>query len=159
MKPSLKQLSDLQHAYACSRTKMPTDYVVRTKYIDTTANGLTKCVIDWLIFNGHRADRISSAGRYIDESKIVTDIMGHRKKIGSGKYIKSQTSNGYADINATIFGFSVMIEVKMKDKMSEAQIKFAEAERKAGGQYWVSHNFDEFLTDYNSFIKNKSLNL
>jgi hypothetical protein len=58
---------------------MPTDYVVRTKYIDTTANGLTKCVIDYINFIGGQAERISNTGRYIDESRIVTDVLGNRK--------------------------------------------------------------------------------
>lgn len=154
-KLSLQQLSEQDHTYRCSQTKMRADYVVKNKFNDDTANGLTKCITTFLNLKGHRADRISSAGRYIDNSKIVTNVLGHQRKIGTGKFIKGETRNGYADINATVLGFSVMIEVKIKDKMSESQIKFAEAERNAGGQYWVSHNFDEFLTDYNRFIENK----
>ena len=154
-KQSLQMLTDLEWQIRCSKTRMRPDYVSKTKFTDITANGLTKCITTFLNLKGHRADRISSAGRYIDDSKIVTNVLGHQRKIGTGKFIKGETRNGYADINATILGFSVMIEVKIKDKMSESQIKFAEAERNAGGQYWVSHNFDEFLTEYNMFIENK----
>jgi hypothetical protein len=151
MKPSLKQLSDLQHAYACSRTKMPTDYVVRTKYIDTTANGLTKCVTDYINLIGGQAERISNTGRYIDESRIVTDVLGNRKKIGSGKYIKGQGTNGTADISATYKGKSIKIEIKMKDKQSEAQKEYQQAIERAGGIYFICHNFDEFLEKFNTF--------
>ena len=151
MKPSLKQLSDLQHAYACSRTKMPTDYVVRTKYTDATANGLTKCVTDYINLIGGQAERISNTGRYIDESRIVTDVLGNRKKIGSGKYIKGQGTNGTADISATYKGKSIKIEIKMKDKQSEAQKEYQQAIERAGGIYFICHNFDEFLEKFNTF--------
>ena len=152
MKPSLKQLSDLQHAYACSRTKMPTEYVVRTKYTDTTANGLTKCVIDYINFIGGQAERISNTGRYIDESRIVTDVLGNRKKIGSGKYIKGTGTNGTADISATFKGKSIKIEIKMKDKQSEVQKEYQQAIERAGGIYFICHNFDEFLEKFNTFV-------
>jgi F0F1-type ATP synthase alpha subunit len=151
VKASLKQLSDLQHAYACSRTKMPTDYVVRTKYNDTTANGLTKCVTDYINFSGGQAERISNTGRYIDESRIVTDVLGNRKKIGSGKYIKGTGTNGTADISATFKGKSIKIEIKMKDKQSEAQKEYQQAIERAGGIYFICHNFDEFLEKFNTF--------
>jgi hypothetical protein len=152
VKASLKQLSNLQHAYACSRTKMPTDYVVRTKYVDTTANGLTKCVIDYINFNGGQAERISNTGRYIDESRIVTDVLGNRKKIGTGKYIKGTGTNGTADISATFKGKSIKIEIKMKDKQSEAQKEYQQAIERAGGIYFICHNFDEFLDKFNTFV-------
>ena len=152
MKPSLKQLSDLQHAYACSRTKIPTDYVVRTKYVDTTANGLTKCVIDYINFSGGQAERISNTGRYIDESRIVTDILGNRKKIGTGKYIKGTGTNGTADISATFKGKSIKIEIKMKDKQSEVQKEYQQAIERAGGIYFICHTFDEFLEKFNTFV-------
>jgi hypothetical protein len=151
MKPSLKQLSDLQHAYACSRTKLPPDYVVRTKYNDSTANGLTKCVIDYINFNGGQAERISNTGRYIDDSKIVTDVLGNRKKIGTGKYIKGTGTNGTADISATFKGKSIKIEIKMKDKQSEVQKEYQQAIERAGGIYFICHNFDEFLEKFNTF--------
>lgn len=152
MKPSLKQLSDLQHAYACSRTKLPPDYVVRTKYNDSTANGLTKCVIDYINLSGGQAERISNTGRYIDESKIVTDVLGNRKKIGSGKYIKGTGTNGTADISATFKGKSIKIEVKMKDKQSEVQKEYQQSIERAGGVYFICHNFEEFLDKFNTFV-------
>lgn len=151
MKPSLKQLSDLQHAYACSRTKLPPDYVVRTKYNDSTANGLTKCVIDYINLIGGQAERISNTGRYIDESRIVTDVLGNRKKIGTGKYIKGTGTNGTADISATFKGKSIKIEIKMKDKQSEAQKEYQQMIERAGGIYFICHNFDEFLDKFNTF--------
>ncbi len=151
---TLKQLSDLDlEAQHKARPNFPKEYLVRTKFVDTTANGLTEAVVTFLNLSGHRADRISSSGRYIDDSKIVTDVTGAQRVLGKGKWIKGQTRKGYSDINSTIFGFSVQIEIKMKDKVSKEQIAFAEAERKAGGQYWVVRSFEEFIKNYTQFVE------
>jgi F0F1-type ATP synthase alpha subunit len=131
---------------------MPANYVVRTKYNDSTANGLTKCVIDYINLSGGQAERISNTGRYIDESRIVTDVLGNRKKIGSGKYIKGTGTNGTADISATFKGKSIKIEIKMKDKQSEVQKEYQQSIERAGGIYFICHNFDEFLDKFNTFV-------
>jgi hypothetical protein len=133
---------------------MRPDYVVKTKYSDKTANGLTKAIISWINLNGYQAERISTTGRYVDNSKIVTDVLGNRKKIGSGKYIKGTGTNGSADISATIKGKSIKIEVKIgNDKQSEAQIKYQEMIEKAGGIYFIAKNFDEFYGFYITLVK------
>jgi hypothetical protein len=149
-------MSAIEHlkalAWKRSREKhpsLPEHARVIHKYKDNTANGLTKCVIDWITFNGYRADRISSAGRYIEGEKIK-GVNGNVQLKGS--FVPGPTRKGYADINATIKGRSVMIEIKMKDKMSEAQIKFKEAEERAGGIYIVVHSFEEFLTEYKKIM-------
>lgn len=152
-KKYIKQLSDLEHERACLRSpSMPRDYVPRHKYIDTTANGLTRCILDWINFNGGQAERINTTGRVIDNSKIVTDVMGATRKIGSTQYIKGTGTKGSADISATIKGRSVKIEVKIKDKQSIHQIKYQQDIENAGGQYWLCHNFDEFMFHYEAFL-------
>lgn len=121
-------------------------------YTDKTANGLTKAICDFLNLSGYQAERISTTGRYIDESKIVTDILGNKRKIGSGKYIPSNGTKGSADISAVIKGRAVKIEVKMKDKQSLHQIKYQQDIENAGGQYWLVHDFEEFIFHYESFL-------
>lgn len=110
---------------------------LKTTYPDTDkANGLTKAVIQFLLWEGHRATGISSAGRMVN-----------------GKYIPGRTRRGAADVSATIEGRSVMIEIKVgKDKPSEYQLREQQLEIKAGGQYWFIHTFDEFLEYYDSFL-------
>ena len=151
-KQSLEQLSKQYHEYRCSKTKMRSDYVVKTKFIDNTANGLTKSIITKLQLDGWQAERISTTGRYIDDSKIVTNILGHQKKIGSGKYIKGSGTNGSADISATIKGLSIKIEVKMKDKQSDAQKLYQENIERAGGIYFIARDFDEFMMFYTNLV-------
>jgi len=150
----LQQLTELDWKIRCANTRMRPDYVVKTKYSDKTANGLTKAIISWINLNGYQAERISTTGRYVDNSKIVTDVLGNLKKIGSGKYIKGTGTNGSADISATIKGKSIKIEVKIgKDKQSEAQIKYQQMIEKAGGIYFIAKNFDDFFNFYITLVK------
>lgn len=140
---------------ASSQAKHPNmhpDCIPRPVYSDKTANGLTKMVIDWITLNGGQAERISNMGRYIDSSKVVTNVLGQRIKIGSGKFIPGAGTNGTADISAIIKGRSVKIEIKMKDKQSDAQKKYQESVERAGGIYYIVRSFDEFIEKYISLL-------
>ena len=140
---------------ASSQAKHPNmhpDCIPRPVYSDKTANGLTKMVIDWITLNGGQAERISNMGRYIDSSKVVTNVLGQRMKIGSGKFIPGAGTNGTADISAIVKGRSVKIEVKMKDKQSDAQKKYQESVESAGGIYYIVRSFDEFIEKYYSLL-------
>lgn len=153
---TLKDLSELEWKYQCSKTQMRPDYVPKTKFSDTTANGLTKAVVTFLNLSGHQAERISTTGRYIDNSKIVTDVTGAQRVIGKGKWIKGSGVSGSADISSTInvkgIGLSVKWEIKMKDKQSKEQKSYEQDIKKAGGQYYVVHNFPEFIEYYNKVL-------
>ena len=148
---SLAQLKSL--ALAHSRRKHPglPEYARCTKkYSDKTANGLTKCIIDFLTFSGHQAERINCTGRPIDNTKIITDVLGDMRRIGSVKWLPTSGQKGTSDISATIWGRSVKIEVKMKDRQSEAQKKYQEQIERAGGLYWIVRSFAEFMNYYNN---------
>ena len=147
---SLKDLSDLEWKYRCSNTQMPAAYVVRTKFTDKTANGLTKAVITFLTLHGHQAERINTTGRYLDNSKIVTDCIGRQRVLGKGKWIPGTSTKGSADISAIVKGISVKLEIKMKDKQSQAQKDYQQAVENAGGKYYLVHSFEEFISYYNA---------
>ena len=133
---------------------MPKEYIPKPTYSDKTANGLTKCIIHFVKANGYQAERISNTGRYIDNSKVVTDSMGFQKRIGSGQYIKGTGTNGTADISATIKGKSIKLEVKIgKDRQSEAQKKYQADIERAGGIYVIVKDFDEFINFYKKIIE------
>jgi hypothetical protein len=159
---SIDKLKHLAQQYDRKRYPSMPDYA-RTipKYKDTTANGLTKCIIDWIRFSGGHAERISITGRYIDNSRIVEDVLGNKRKIGSGKYIPSTMQKGSADISSTIpvtlangktWGLTAKWEVKMRDKQSEAQKKYQEQIERSGGYYFIVHSFDEFLEYYEQLM-------
>ena len=116
------------------------------------ANDITRLVIDFLEMNGYQAERISSMGRYIDGTKQVTDCIGRKRTIGSGKYVKSTTTNGTADISATIKGRSVKIEIKwQKDTQSKDQKAYEASINKSGGIYIIVKTFDDFVNWFDDF--------
>ncbi len=121
------------------------------KYKPTDANGLTRCVIDWIKFSGGQAERISVTGRMVDGTKKYTDVMGYSRIVGSVSYQKSSMTKGSADISATIRGRSVKIEIKIgRDRQSDAQKEYESAVRKAGGVYLIVHTLDEFVQWWDS---------
>jgi len=143
-------LAELKSKYP----SFPDHCIPAPKYSDKTANGLTKCIIDYLKLSGWQAERISSMGRQIDKRVISTDCIGRQRTIGSIQYIPGTSTNGTADISATIKGRSVKIEVKIgADKQSEAQRKYESDVNKAGGIYFIAKDFDGFIDKYNELIQ------
>ena len=115
------------------------------RYSDTTANGLTKCVIDYIRLTGGLAERINSTGRYIDNSQVFEDVLGRKRSIGTGQWLPTSGMKGTADISAVIRGRAVKIEIKIgKDRQSEDQKKYQQAVEQAGGIYLTCHSFAEF---------------
>lgn len=136
----------------------PDAYRPKPSYTDKTSNGLTKCIIDFLNFSGHQAERISSSGRMIDNRKIVTDSMGFMKTIGSTKWIPGTSTSGTADISSVVStptrpGLSWKIEVKIgKDRQSDKQKQYQARVQAAGGIYTIAKDFTGFLYDYDAIM-------
>lgn len=118
---------------------LPDKARVLPKYEDRTANGLTRCVIDFINSqDGCHAERISNEG-----------VM---RQAPNGKTFRgfSSMQNGTADISATIKGRSVKIEVKIgTDRQSDAQKRYQRQIENAKGYYVVAKDFEGF---YNWFI-------
>jgi hypothetical protein len=148
---TLKELSLLKQSIdAIKYPNMPLDYIPLFKYTDKTANGLTRCIIDYLTLHGYQAERISTTGRMVDNTKTFTNVLGITKQIGSKKWIKGSGTKGSADISATIKGKSVKIEVKIgKDRQSEHQKKYQESIEKSGGLYLIATSFEQFINNIN----------
>jgi hypothetical protein len=159
MKP-LEKLKELKlNSSISDHPNVPRYAIALPKYTDATANGLTKCILDYLQLCNHQAERINTMGRPIDNRKQVTDVVGRTKTIGTMTWGKSTATKGSADISATILGRSVKIEVKIgADRQSEHQKIYQEAIEKSGGQYWIVKNFDDFHEKYENFLlSNKSI--
>ena len=149
----LSQLRELSIAHSRTRyPDLPEAARCTRNYTDKTANGLTKCIIDFLRFSGHQAERINSTGRYLDNSKVVSDVLGSKRRIGSGKWIRGSGQKGTADISATIWGKSVKIEVKMRDRQSPDQFRYQQTVERAGGCYWLVRSFEDFMKFYNGIV-------
>lgn len=109
------------------------------------SNGLTSYILNFLIWQGHRATRINVAGRLIHgDQKQASGV-----KIKVKKFLRSSTRQGSADVSSTIFGKSVMWEVKTgADTPSEFQLAEQALEIAAGGKYYFVKTAMEFLTLY-----------
>ncbi|MBO9619888.1 MAG: hypothetical protein J7539_12735 [Niabella sp.] len=102
------------------------------RYSDKTANGLTNCIMDWLKYFGHYANRINTTGTM-------------RKINGQMKWTKGTTRRGTADITAVLFGRHVAIEVKVgKDRMSDAQKAERDRVQRSGGIYITVKDMPQF---------------
>ena len=141
---NIKLLKLLHRNYVRSRhPEMPESFLPTREYSDKTANGLTKCIIDFLTFSGWQAERINTMGKY--------DV--HRKR-----WIKGTGTKGSADISATIMGKSVKIEIKIgKDRQSEDQKAYQQMIERAGGIYIIAKDFDGFMFWYQEFELNNTI--
>jgi hypothetical protein len=123
------------------------------KYEDKTANGLTKCILDFLNLSGHFAERTGNEGRVIDGRKAYTDVLGRQKTIGTVKRIPSSGVKGTSDVKSVINGKMVAIEIKTGlDRQSEAQKAYQKRVEQAGGVYWIVKSFDDFYQKYTEFL-------
>lgn len=133
---------------------IPIDYMAPVTFRDDTANGLTKCITSFIQLMGGQAERISTTGRAIDRQSTFTDVTGRTRLIGRIEWIPGTSTNGSADISATVAGRSVKIEVKVKrDIQSQAQKDYQQAIEQAGGIYYIAHDFTSFLTWFNQAFK------
>jgi hypothetical protein len=141
------------------KSKYPTvpDHAIPVSvWSDSTTNKLTKAVIAFINLSGYQAERINTTGRMIDNTKIVKDVVGFNRTIGSKKWIKGTGTVGSADISSTIHGRSVKIEIKFgKDRQSEVQKMYQSHIEKAGGTYVIVKTFDGFIEWYDNFIENR----
>ena len=104
---------------------------VKTNFRDDKANELTKLIVAWLKVNGHFAGRVNTQGNY--NAKL-------------GRFIKSGSKKGMADVTAVINGRHVSIEIKIgKDKPREAQLEVQQQIQQAGGVYIFVSSFDDFI--------------
>jgi hypothetical protein len=149
----LQYLTQLQWELDCSKTSMPPSYVPKTKFIQTTANGLTKCVVAWMRIHGHQCERINTTGRYLEGKTITTGFYG--VKHTKGKFIPTSGVKGSSDISCTFFGKSLKIEIKYsKDKQSEYQKQYQADIERSGGIYIIVRTFDEFVEWYHKYVNN-----
>lgn len=138
------ELEQLKEKYPSMREEM----IPLTDWKDNSANNLTKCIIFWIKAMGGQAERISNQGQYRAGNKIQ---VGDTFKQLPGKWTPGTGTKGTADISATIRGRSVKIEVKQKDKQSEAQKQYQQSIESAGGTYYIAKDFDSFVLWYESF--------
>lgn len=109
---------------------LPSRAIPKGNFSDKNTNGLTRCLLAFIKYNGGYAVRVNTQGQYNPKLK---------------KWTRSTTTIGTPDISAIVNGKPISLEVKVgNDKLSEAQIAQGEAITNAGGLYYVATNFEDF---------------
>lgn len=109
------------------------------------ANGLTRFILNFLQWSGHRATRINTQGQFMQEK--------YNGRTVSTGFRTSTTRRGTADISATIQGRSVMLEIKIgRDSASKYQLAEQARERASGGVYEFIGDPEEFILWYDEFM-------
>jgi len=152
---ALNELSRLAfEVHKAKYPEIPEGWLAQTKYSDKTASGLTKCVLHWIRLNGGQAERINTTGRPVDRRRVVSDVLGHRRQIGSLTWLPTAGTRGSADVSAIIQGKSVKIEIKIgRDKQSEYQKIYQADVERSGGLYLIVKDFQGFYDWYNKMFK------
>jgi hypothetical protein len=133
--------------YAETHPNYPPDYIPKTMYKDSTANGLTRAICDYINYHGYQAERINTMGVARENKRTDGKVIGVT-------WTKGTTTAGSADISATIRGRSVKIEVKVgKDRQSEAQKRYQESIERAGGVYLIARDFDSFVEWFDKYVQ------
>lgn len=132
---AVKKLENM--AYEALKKRYPNfPYHPHPKFNDSTANGLTRCVVEYIKLRGFQAERINTTG----------------VKIGD-RWVKGSSQAGSADISATIQGRSVKIEIKCEASgdhyQSEAQKEYQKQVEAAGGVYLIVRTFQGFYDWFN----------
>ena len=145
------KLADIKARYP----NVPSIALPKFEYNEKSANGLTKCILDFVNLSGYLAERTGTEGRVIDNRKTYTDVIGRQKTIGLVKRIKTSGLVGSSDLKLYINGKIVAIEIKIgRDRQSQAQKEYQERMEKAGGIYLIIKDFDSFYVWFQDFIKN-----
>lgn len=126
---SVKALEEM--VMETARQKHPTfPFLIPRIFRDDSLNGLTQCIVKYIVLCGDFATRINNQGTW-------------SKKLNS--FIPGTSRRRLADVMATYNELSLHIEVKVgKDLQSEAQKKLQFGVIRSGGHYYLAHNFTEF---------------
>ncbi len=144
---AIAKLKELERKHKAEKYKgFPVEYLGQQNYKPRTANGLTRCIIDYINYSGGFAERINNMGVYRDNRKQITDVVGRIRTIGSGQWTKGTGTKGTSDISAMYYGKSLKIEVKIAfDRQSEDQKEYQRKVESVGGLYYIAKDFDSFV--------------
>lgn len=121
------------------------------KLKDNSANGIMKCIEKYHSIIGGVAERIHTQGRRVDNTKIVTDVLGFSKQIGSVEWRKTTGRKGTSDMKVLYNGLAYSVEIKYgRDTQKDDQIDYQKAVEAAGGIYIIVKSFEDYLIWFKS---------
>lgn len=148
-----KQLLQARHEWYQSQYEAARDFgtPLPKPYTDQNTNGLTRCVMDWLKFNGHYCNRLNSQG----QARLETIQLANGGSYKKASWTRSTSNLGTADVQAIINGKPVAIEIKCHathDRMRPEQLKEKQRIEAAGGVYIVVRDMKSFVRWYEEAI-------
>ena len=143
-KQAIRLLKDAVKASKQAKYPNIPDYAVTVpQYEDASANGLSKCIIDFLNSQDH-----CYCGRISNEGVMRTN------QYGKSFRVKSSMQNGISDLDAVIYGRAVKIEVKKnRDVQSEDQKNYQKLIENAKGYYVIAKDFQGFFDWFTAKFK------
>ena len=135
MSNALKELCQLADRRKAERSP---NYITRSKCSDKDANGLTRCIVDYLNLSGHFATRLQSTGTY------RADLQ---------KFVPSTQRAGLPDLFAVVGGRAVFCEMKIgTDRLSDVQKETIADLEKAGAVIYIAHTFQGFYDWFTALL-------
>ena len=120
----------------------------------TKASQIETLICDFMRLKGHGAAKVSTTGVYRDNTKVITNVIGQRVKVGSKGWTHGQATKGASDLNLIVYGLNWSVEVKFrKDRQSDNQKTFEKMIQKAGGFYSIVRTLDDFYEQYYNFLE------
>ena len=126
----------------------------------TKASQLETLICDFMRLKGHGAAKVSTTGVYRDNTKVITNVIGQRVKVGSKGWTHGQATKGASDLNLIVYGLNWSVEVKFrKDRQSTNQKTFEKMIQKAGGFYSIVRTLEDFYEQYYNFLELEQVKL
>ena len=143
-KQAIRLLKDAVKASKQAKYPNIPDYAVTvSQYEDATANGLSKCIIDFLNSQDH-----CYCGRISNEGVMRTN------QYGKSFRVKSSMQNGISDLIGVVWGRFVSIEIKIgNDRQSLDQKEYQRQIENAKGYYVIAKDFQGFYDWFTSKFK------
>lgn len=139
MKTALQRLTKLDlESRQAAHPDVPAFAIVKRKFSDATANGLTRAIVRCFELHYPFATRVASTGSYRADLK---------------QFIASQQRAGIPDVFAVIEGHAVFVEVKIgRDRLSNVQKETIAALISSGATVYCAHTFEGFWSFFETYV-------
>lgn len=149
---TLREFSTAYYDQKYKNSKVPAHAQPRKPFQENSANALTKTILAYFEFNGVKAWRQASDGRFI-RGKEYTDWAG-RPREEKGTFIpRSKAAKGIGDVASVVKGLFISWEVKIKkDYQKPDQKEFQSDLEKSGGKYHIVKDWESFYSQVKQYL-------
>ena len=141
-----KWIIDQNPNYPYPDTPM-THFYRNTIHREYLSKWIESVIVKILRSKGADPQKAPDKGQSIDKSKVVTDVLGMKRVIGSRVFVKQKgVRPGRADVTCFFNGKQYNMEIKVgNDRMSELQLIEQKRAISNGEQYIIIKTIDEFI--------------